>query len=489
MGDNRTLEVVVIQVLSRIIQTKDLSIVLENGLTVDYFVGYEQEFEYIMDHYERYNCVPDEVTIRDVFPEFRTIPVDEPNEYLLETLVHFYRGFSIYQACVKTVEYINNHPGQTDIVENLIRQDLDLLPILGGAKNCGVQILGSCERFDDILQKKDNPRGNFIKTGFDELDSEIGGWSRGEEFVVLFGRTGQGKSWILLKTLLAAAKCGNRIGLVSPEMSASSVGYRSDTISGGFSNFALKSGKIADDVEELSKYDSFLKEQSNSGDFFLVASLKDFNNSVTISKLRNWVVQNKLDVLAIDGIKYIDDERRKRGDNTTTMLTNISEDLMTLSVELKIPVIVCVQSNRGGSKGTEEDGLPELENIRDSDGISHSATKVIAIRQRDNKIEMQIKKNRDGNDGQLFVYNINLNYGKFEFESSTIKGKVSNKRDDYVGINESHGGRRKQMPSGNSDSVPWDDNIGTPGERALSRRRQRGSDSENERPSRKKREF
>ena len=40
MGDNRTLEVVVIQVLSRIIQTKDLSIVLENGLTVDYFVGY-----------------------------------------------------------------------------------------------------------------------------------------------------------------------------------------------------------------------------------------------------------------------------------------------------------------------------------------------------------------------------------------------------------------------------------------------------------------
>ena len=366
---------------------------------------------------------------------------------------------------------------------------MDLLPILGGAKNCGVQILGSCERFDDILQKKDNPRGNFIKTGFDELDSEIGGWSRGEEFVVLFGRTGQGKSWILLKTLLAAAKCGNRIGLVSPEMSASSVGYRSDTISGGFSNFALKSGKIADDVEELSKYDSFLKEQSNSGDFFLVASLKDFNNSVTISKLRNWVVQNKLDVLAIDGIKYIDDERRKRGDNTTTMLTNISEDLMTLSVELKIPVIVCVQSNRGGSKGTEEDGLPELENIRDSDGISHSATKVIAIRQRDNKIEMQIKKNRDGNDGQLFVYNINLNYGKFEFESSTIKGKVSNKRDDYVGVNEAHNARRKQLPSGNSDSPPWEDNIGTPGERALSRRRQRGSDSENERPSRKKREF
>ena len=90
----------------------------------------------------------------------------------------------------------------------------------------------------------------------------------------------------------------------------------------------------------------------------------------------------------------------------------------------------------------------------------------------------------------LFVYNINLNYGKFDFESSTIKGEVYNKRDDYVGINESNNGRRKQMPSGSEDSAPWDDNIGTPGERALSRRRQRGSnDSENERPSRRKREF
>ena len=60
--------------------------------------------------------------------------------------------------------------------------------------------------------------------------------------------------------------------------------------------------------------------------------------------------KNKLDILGIDGITYLTDERYKKGDNRTTMLTNISEDLISLSIELKIPIIVVVQSNRRWSK-------------------------------------------------------------------------------------------------------------------------------------------
>ena len=88
-----------------------------------------------------------------------------------------------------------------------------------------------------------------------------------------------------------------------------------------------------------------------------------------------------------------------------------------LLFQLKIPVLACVQANRSGARTEDQDGVPDLENIRDSDGISHSASKVLAIRQREDRLEMQLKKNRDGKTGQMFTYYCNFDEGKFTFES------------------------------------------------------------------------
>ena len=124
-----------------------------------------------------------------------------------------------------------------------------------------------------------------------------------------------------------------------------------------------------------------------------------------------------LDIVGIDGLTYMSDERHKRGDNKTIMLTNISEDLITLSNELKVPVLVAVQSNRGGVIQGEEMGTPEIENIRDSDGIAQNATKVISIRQNQDKIDLAVKKHRDGKVGDTFSYYWDANVGSFEFTS------------------------------------------------------------------------
>ena len=106
------------------------------------------------------------------------------------------------------------------------------------------------------------------------------------------------------------------------------------------------------------------------------------------------------------------DERYKRGDNKTITLTNISEDLMQLSTELRIPVLVVVQSNRGGIK-EDPNATPDLEDIRDSDGISHNATKVISLRQKDEALLMEIKKHRDGIFGEKLCYQWDADVGDF----------------------------------------------------------------------------
>jgi replicative DNA helicase len=141
---------------------------------------------------------------------------------------------------------------------------------------------------------------------------------------------------------------------------------------------------------------------------------------------------NKLDILGIDGITYLTDERYKRGDNKTTGLTNISEDLMSLSLELGVPIIVAAQSNRSGVKKDEEEGTPDLDTIRDSDGIAFNATKVIAIRQTGAGLEFGIKKHRDGPVGDKLIYYWDIDKGIFTYIPSSLDGASSEHRDRKI---------------------------------------------------------
>ena len=146
----------------------------------------------------------------------------------------------------------------------------------------------------------------------------------------------------------------------------------------------------------------------------MVATPADFARKITVSKLRNFVKEYKLDLLAVDGIKYLTDERSQRGDNLTMALTNISEDLMELSLELAIPIVVVGQANRSGVAQNEDSGAPELESARDSDGMAANASKVLSIRQKqDNVLEIAVKKNRFGRVGGRLLYHWSINTGEF----------------------------------------------------------------------------
>jgi replicative DNA helicase len=145
------------------------------------------------------------------------------------------------------------------------------------------------------------------------------------------------------------------------------------------------------------------------------------------------VQKNKIDILGIDGITYLTDERYNKGDTRTTMLTNISEDLMSLSIELKIPILVVVQSNRSGVN-KDTDDTPDLENIKDSDGIAANATKVLAIKQKaaENIIQLSVRKHRDGRTGQTLLYQFDFDTGNFTYVPSNDDGLEPKQRKEKI---------------------------------------------------------
>ena len=97
------------QILNKILQTKDYSLVLLNNLTEDYFPGYSSEFKFIKSHYEKFGTVPDRLTFLDTFPDFDIKDVNEPDSYLIEQVSKEY-----------TTQYIARH---FNVLKKLIEED------------------------------------------------------------------------------------------------------------------------------------------------------------------------------------------------------------------------------------------------------------------------------------------------------------------------------------------------------------------------------
>lgn len=406
--------IIQVQAISRILAGKDYSFIEDNSFSAEDFIGYDEEFKFITDHYKQYGNVPDEATFLSRFPEFILEEVTESDQYLIDALrenrlyLDYTRIIQHSADLLQTnsneaVEYMRNAMAQIQPSYNITYRD-----IVETAK----------ERLQRSEEVNDNAQDWYIPTGFDNIDSDIYGFQRGNELVCFYARTNMGKTWVVQAMATFMAEAGFIVGMFEPEMSDTDVGYRFDTLHGHISNKAMRFGKF-DDSFTLDDYSKYIDSLNNITGKLLLTSPKDFAKKTTVTKLRQWIKTAGLQILFIDGITYLTDERYKKGDSKTTSLTNISEDLMELTAELKIPIVVVVQANRGGVVDKKSLDTPELESIRDSDGIAQNSSLVFAIKQvRDDEGEVHLiienKKNRSGIVGKSYKYKWDIDVGRFE---------------------------------------------------------------------------
>ena len=414
-----------VQVISKVLLNQDDEFLQNNNITDEYFVGYEDEIEFIENHKKEYGNVPDKLTFLSQFPEFEIVDVQESEVYLIDKLKEEYlysQSVPVVQKIAKLLETDSNAA-----VEYMLQATKELQP---NYQLKGVDIIHEAQdRYDQFIERKQHQDTWFFTTGFPELDDIVHGIQRTEELVVIFARINQGKSWVLEKMCTHVWQLGFNVGYVSPEMTATSIGYRFDTLYQNFSNRALMWGK--DDVSE-NEYQNYIDKLKENEHSIVVSTPIDFQKKITITKLRNWIKKYKLDMVAIDGITYLTDERYKRGDNKTTTLTNISEDLMELSIEMNVPILVVVQANRSGVIDKDTNGTPELENIKDSDGIAANASKVFPIRQKDSQLEIGIKKQRFGPVGGKVNYAWDIDTGTFTYVPSEDDATPEEKKQSNI---------------------------------------------------------
>ena len=75
-----------LQFLNYLLNSKDYSLLTINNIGSEFFPSYKNEFEYIKEHIDKYNCIPDKATFIDKFNDFDIVEVNENPNYLIDAL-------------------------------------------------------------------------------------------------------------------------------------------------------------------------------------------------------------------------------------------------------------------------------------------------------------------------------------------------------------------------------------------------------------------
>jgi len=165
---------VVLQCLNKIIKTSDYNLVLNNNLSKEMFLQYEDEFEYIDNFYKQYGKVPDKETFLNQFPEFNLIEVSESDRYLIDKINEEYLYYKTVPVVQEVAEKLKSN--SEEAVEYLL-QEIPKLTSL--QKTEGIDIIQNAEqRFKEYQEKLNGKDTQYITTGFEELDTIFKGFSR-----------------------------------------------------------------------------------------------------------------------------------------------------------------------------------------------------------------------------------------------------------------------------------------------------------------------
>ena len=397
-----------LQFLNAVLSRKNSSLITLNNINDSYFSEYKDEFRYIQKHLQDYGTLPDFTSFLSAFPNFDVIQVEEPDSYLLKELVKdknlrsLSTSFNKVRELIMSNKYEDAFSLYINSAQEIQKEDAGL--------NC-VDILTDISRFDTYMDKCKSFNKYYVSTGFTELDELIGGWDRNEELATIVARAGTGKTWLLLKTAIAGAKQGLKVGIYSGEMSDKKVGYRIDTLLQHIPNSALIHGSISvrDD------YKTYIENLPNRlKGSIKVLTPKMINGSAGVNALRAFIEKDDLDILFIDQHSLLEDDRGAK--NPVERASNISKDLKNLQVLKRIPIIAVSQQNR--TKNDDDSDNIDTTQIAQSDRIGQDATVIIGITRdkKDNSLlTLHIVKSRDSVVGNKITYRTDFNTGTFTF--------------------------------------------------------------------------
>jgi replicative DNA helicase len=324
------------RLVSKVIRDRDIIPALHRGVNDSWFLDDDNKkvWAFVRKHYGEYSEVPTAVTVKDHYPNFKVLDVQDSVDYLLDTMVDFRRRLLTRQGLEVAIEQLqdNNHDAALIAMEATISK-VNEQGVLGTHE---IDLTKNTEERYKEYQALQNQEFLGIQTGFKKIDEATAGL-QGGQLITIIAPPKTGKSQIALQMAINVHRLGKTPMFQSFEMNNHEQQQRHDSMRSHISHSRLRRGKLL--PAEESRYVDILNEMEKEHSFHLI----DAVNGITVSALSAKIEQTKPDIVFVDGVYLMLDEVTGEM-NTPQSITNITRALKRLAQKIDKPIIITTQT-------------------------------------------------------------------------------------------------------------------------------------------------
>lgn len=334
--------------ITRIIETEDIRTVIKRQINADYFVMPDTRaaYSYLVGHYNQYGATPSMELFREKFEDF---DLHTTSDSVAAVCDHLRRN-KLYRDLGEMVEegvrMIRDDPNEalghfrtmvaTLTTQHVLTNDID--------------VTKTVEEIKAEYERAAEGQGMLgIPWPWEKLNETTLGIQNGE-LVFIYARPKAGKTWYMIKTAVHALKHGRRVLFHTLEMPVQQIRRRSAAVWSGVDYQALRRGQLEpkvksqyyDDLDALAELEGFIVsgrgEDKNTGITSLAAKIQEYDP----------------DIVFIDGVYLMRDDRGGKRSNDWQAISHITQDLKALVGRANLPIVGSTQSNRSGEKSKGE---------------------------------------------------------------------------------------------------------------------------------------
>lgn len=326
-----------VRLISRAIRTRDIQPLLEAGLKDEWFFVDENRdvWRFIRQHWDKYGEVPTAVTVKDNFPTYRLLAVDDSIEYLLDQLIEYRKR----QKTIAVVQDAANAvaSGDHNIAIEAMSKAVSAFYEEDTRESTDVELTTNASaRFVEYENIKTRPNGLLgVATGFKTIDQATAGLQPGQ-LVTIIAPPKTGKSVLALQMAVNIHEDGFVPMFQSFEMTNLEQQHRHDSMRARISHARLVRGAL--NPQEEHRYRAMLTRMESMHKFYLTDSV----SAMTVAGLSAKIDRIKPSVVFIDGVYLMIDEVTGES-NTPQALTNLTRNLKRLAQKKEIPIVISTQ--------------------------------------------------------------------------------------------------------------------------------------------------